>query len=97
MTIDGMVPNLLERPDYYNIKILPRAMKAKVQARFAMHVAWMEENEASAESINRFTAIVDFMNAAEWQSKLPKFHTATEKLDGMRDENWREVFPELDL
>lgn len=97
LEIDGMVPNLLERPDCYNIKVLPGAVKAKVQARFAMHVGWMEENQASAESMERFTAVVDFMNAAEWQSKLPKFHNATEKLDGMRGENWRVVFPELDL
>lgn len=97
LTVDGMVPNLLERPDYYNIKVLPRAMKAKVQARFAMHVGWMGEMEASPASIQRFTAIVDFMNASEWQSKLPKFHIATEKLDRMRDENWEKVFPELDI
>jgi radical SAM protein with 4Fe4S-binding SPASM domain len=97
LDLDGMVPNLLERPDYYNIKVLPRAVKEKVQARFAMHGDWMKGEGASAATVERFQSIIDFMNAAEWQSKLPKFHAASEKLDEMRGENWREIFPELDI
>ncbi|MEM6271541.1 MAG: twitch domain-containing radical SAM protein [Bacteroidota bacterium] len=85
--------NLLERPAHFNLKVLPPELKAEVRQRFAEHLDWLGE---AAESVAaQFRGVQAFMDQAQWQSKLPKFRAACARLDALRGENTRAVFPEL--
>lgn len=93
--IDSVYLNLLSRPDYYNIKVLPEKVKVQVGQSMEKHVQWLVAQGAKKSLINEYKALIQFMNKADWSSKLPKLKKQLEVLDGLRGESFHQVFPEL--
>ncbi|MEP3389658.1 MAG: twitch domain-containing radical SAM protein [Reichenbachiella sp.] len=93
--IDSVYLNLLSRPDYYNIKVLPEMVKVQVGQSMEKHVQWLVAQGAKKSLINEYKALIQFMNKDDWSSKLPKLKKQLEVLDGLRGESFHQIFPEL--
>lgn len=86
--------NLLERPDFLSAKILPGAQKKTLRELYLNHSDWLLTLGAESSSAV-FREIPDFIESADLSAKIPQFRDWIEKLDGLRGDNFREVFPEL--
>ena len=76
--------NILNHPDYLNIRCLPSHLKAQVT-----------NNLQPYQDLDRVTGIIDYMNAEDWSDKLPEFSRCTHALDESRDENILDHIPEF--
>lgn len=85
---------LAVHPSYYSAKSLPKHLKviAKEKAKF-----WADSNQDNGTSLSRL--IYDAINFADesdtWDDNKSKFLQHTRSIDRIRDENFWEVFPEL--
>jgi radical SAM protein with 4Fe4S-binding SPASM domain len=101
--VGRMVTHLLQDPPFYNIRVLPRAWKAKMHVEFAKLERWFEErlsgepDGAAALTIHRrqLREILSYMDSEDWSHLLPRFRETTARLDALRTEATRDVFPEL--
>lgn len=78
--------NILNHPYWLNIRVLPDHLKENVALKF--------EKQYSI-SISKKDAIVDYMFEEDWSHLLPEFFDKTEKLDKARNENFRDLVPEM--
>ena len=98
ISINDIYLNILDRPNYYNCKNSPKAIKEKSKENLTDHIQWLIDNSASQELIKEFEAVIDYMMIAANENDLKAFVTQTEKLDTIRNENFNSIFPEfLDL
>jgi len=85
--------NMLVTPALYRIQVLPEALKQRVLESYRRH----QESFLDADD----TAARDFADAARYLQEqdcsefLPGFVAMTRRLDQLRGEDCREVFPEL--
>jgi radical SAM protein with 4Fe4S-binding SPASM domain len=99
----GMIMHLLQDPTFYNIRLLPEAYKAKVRASLAELEQWLTQrlpsepdgDAALAFQRGQIGEIISYMDAADWSNLLPKFREMTARIDTLRGEATRDVFPEL--
>ena len=86
---EDLYVNILERPTYYNIQILPPEIKDKIAHRF---FEVMEEHLPL--SIKKaFQEILDYMWLEDRSSVWPIFLEKTNTLDKIREENWKDHLP----
>ena len=76
--------NILNHPEYLNIRCLPKNLKAKV-----------EQNLSPYLLLPRMQGVIDYMWAEDWSDKLPEFTKYTKRIDSSRKENIKDVVPEL--
>ncbi len=76
--------NILNHPDYLNIRCLPKNLKEQV-----------ENNLKKYYDLPRVQGIVDYMYKEDWTNKLDSFYTYTDELDKSRNQNLYEIVPEL--
>jgi len=76
--------NILNHPEYLNIRCLPTQLKNLAQIRLAQYT-----------HLPKVQNIIDYMWKEDWSDKLPKFYDYTRKLDESRDEQLSTVVPEL--
>jgi hypothetical protein len=63
---------------------------------FAEHLPATPEGAAAlAMRRGRLAEIVSYMDSEDWSNLLPRFRETTARLDGLRTEATRNVFPEL--
>lgn len=93
--IDDVYINVLHRPNYFNIQILPENLKSIAEERIKSHIDWLMDLNASNSVIREFRSVVDYMNNADWKHQIPVFRKQTLLLDSMRKEDFCLVFPEL--
>lgn len=105
--INQLTPHILLHPPYYNVRILPKKIKQRVESKINQHIEWIREyvkehpnalaQEApSVESlIDEFRSYIKYMNSSDESKLIPKFKKMTTKLDQLRGENTFETFPEL--
>jgi len=91
----------LQEPGFYRTQILPRAMKKKASDKIESYINKLQQDQKlSADEIDLTSeglkAVKDYMNAEDQQWFIPHFKQTTEQLDILREENSRDVFPELD-
>ena len=90
---DAFVLNMLVTPMIYRVQVLPEALKQQVLEAYRRH----QESFLEADG----TAARDFAGAArslqmqDCSELLPEFTAMTRRLDQLRGEDCREVFPEL--
>jgi len=95
--------HLLQEPEHYNIRILPKAWKARVRSTLGDLELWLADilagtpdgDTALAFQQKQIGGIVSYMDAEDWPANLPKFRKITQRLDSLREEKTSEVFPEL--
>jgi radical SAM protein with 4Fe4S-binding SPASM domain len=101
--IGRMKLHLLQDPPFYNIRILPKAWKAKVRAAMAELEQWLADRLSGAPDGDtaltfqrgQIGDIISYMDSEDWSGLLPKFRQTTARLDALRGEVTRDVFPEL--
>ena len=101
--VDRMLSHLLQDPHHYNIRVLPRAMKARVHAVYAEFERWLVERTSTLPDGDavldhhrtQLHEILAYMDSEDWTHLLPSFRRVTAKLDALREEKTGDVFPEL--
>jgi radical SAM protein with 4Fe4S-binding SPASM domain len=93
--IDNIRINQLTSPRYFSTRVLPEPIKQRVTDRINRHCDWLLTNGAADKTIAAFTGIISFMNEQDDSELLHLWAHQTAKLDKLRHENWREIFPEL--
>ena len=85
---------LAVHPNYYCAKSLPKELKIPAAEKA---LAWAKANEGDGTSLSRL--ITDAVNFAsdqdQWQDYRKEFLQHTASMDRIRDENFWQVFPEL--
>ncbi len=97
---DDFIPHILKRPERLNIQILPTALKDQVIARYADHLVWLESfQDPSLVKMhitkNEYASVISYIQDSDKTALIPEFIDFTDKLDALRGENFREIFPEL--
>jgi sulfatase maturation enzyme AslB (radical SAM superfamily) len=97
----------LATPYYYNMKILPLEMKKKASAGLQEHIQWLRRQKSKPVNdpvgmlkyrffSTQWQCCIDYLNEDDWTNRIPEFVKYTDALDGLRHENCRAVFPELE-
>jgi len=85
---------LAVHPDYYCAKSLPKELKVDAASKA---LAWADANKDDNTSLSRL--VTDAVNFAsdkdQWSEVKGKFLQHTRSIDRIREENFWEVFPEL--
>ena len=76
--------NILNHPEYLNIRCLPMQLKNLAQIRLAQYT-----------DLPKVQSIIDYMWKEDWSDKLPQFYEYTKKLDESRGESLSTIVPEL--
>ena len=97
----------LHNPDFLNVKILPKAYKNQVKEKFHNFLLSLEEiakeegysetesfriQQASKQLLDSY---VSYMDSEDWSHLIPKFIKFTESLDQIRNQQLKDVLPEL--
>jgi MoaA/NifB/PqqE/SkfB family radical SAM enzyme len=84
LSITDIHLNILDHPDYLNVRVLPENLKKLAIERLQPYL-----------HIKRVTSVIDYMMAEDWNSKWPAFIKYTTTLDASRDEAISKLVPEL--
>ena len=94
--------NILLDPTYMRLSILPPWIKEKVHKRYEEHIDYLKQfdNEENAKAKNIDSVIQDYKNILQFMeqersNELKMWQWKTNKMDGIRNENVFDVFPEL--
>ena len=90
---EGSLINPLLTPAYLRIQMLPAPLKDQLREKYNTAQEWMDNNTKSKSK--RYTALIKFLDEADYSHKIKEWYRTTERLDDMRNENWRDIFPEL--
>ncbi len=103
IAINDVELNVLHRPNYLNIKILPAKYKEKVKLRYHLHTNWIQDKNlhphlTKAER-KRMSAMynntVTYLYSDNWTHLIPKFLKENQQLDLLRNESLDQIFPWL--
>jgi len=100
--------NMLNEPECYNVRILPDRLKEEAEKKLKEHISWLKEQEPIDKSamdamvqkkycIRKWYSCIQYMKGENCQRYIPEFLERTNKLDKIRNESCREIFPELEL
>lgn len=95
--------HLLYIPTFLSIKCLPPEDKAEVRRLFGELANWLYVNYRQDEEFwknnpygwKRWQAVLDFMDSEDHTHLLPAFREYIEKMDAVRDLNFKDTFPKL--
>jgi len=90
---EGSLINPLLTPAYLRIQMLPAPLKDQLREKYNTAQEWMDKNTKSKSK--RYDALIKFLDEADYSHKIKEWYRTTERLDDMRNENWRDIFPEL--
>ena len=76
--------NILNHPEYLNIRCLPAQLKDLAQERLQEYT-----------HLPKVQGIIDYMWKEDWSDKLDAFYDYTDKLDKSRKQNLYDIVPEL--
>lgn len=93
--VNAIYLNVLSRPDYFNIKVLPKELKMEASQILNQHIQWLRQKGVSEVLISEFESVIEYMNQDSWEHLLPKLKQQLRLLDEMRAENYEDVFPAL--
>ena len=85
--------NMLVAPEIYRMQVLPSALKERALEAYRRHQeAFLDADDLAARD---FAAAARSLQAQDCSDLLPEFVAMTRRLDQLRGEDCREVFPEL--
>ena len=91
--LNRFVLNMLAFPLFYRMQVLPAALKQRVVESYRRYRESFPDGEGAAA--RDFAAAQRFMEEKDCSELLPEFVAMTRRLDALRGEDCREVFPEL--
>ena len=93
--------NILQRPEEYNIKMLPDTEKKTIAQLYQKHTEWILENALRFPRsiiipvIEDFKGVISYLNSSSGSKPMRKFLEETEMLDDLRQESLATTFPNL--
>ena len=88
--------NICQGPEWHRIDILPEQFKREVvEPAYRKHLEWLRPQDKLERATNGFESAINFMMTKDNSQHWDKFVTETAKLDGVRNENFWQVFTEL--
>ena len=89
--------NILTTPEWFNIQVLPKSFKQEVEQKWNKHLQWLEKNYlVKQDDKDAIAGVLRYMNASDKSHLLPSTIEKLKFIDGIRNENWQDVFPELE-
>jgi len=100
-------PHPLHNPRFLNTKILPKEAKDFVKTKYNEYYIWLDNylmtanlDETMKDAYKKASKKIlesyyDMMIAEDWSDELDKFWKYTMRLDNIRNENFKDVAPEL--
>jgi len=93
-------PNVLDNPNYYNIKIFPPKIKEHLKNLYLQHIKWLKKCPTNDSYrldllIKEYENTIVYLYDDNWQQHIATFKEKTQALDVLRNENTVATFPEL--
>ena len=85
--------NPLQTPEHLRVQILPAEMKDKLAEKWTSAQTWMKENTNAQH--RRYESMISYLYESDYTHMLNDWYDITTRLDKLRNESWRDVFPEL--
>ena len=87
--------NICQSPEWYRPDIFPQDFKEQViTPAYEKHIAWLEPKDRLRRATNGYKSVLSLINAQDNYEQWPEFEKQIAKLDGIRNENFWETFPE---
>ena len=87
--------NILMNPPHYRIDNLPNNLKEKLVAKYKEHIEYIRPLDGLQRATNGYESAINFINQPANEQLLQDFLKLTAQVDAIRDENFKETFPEL--
>ena len=97
LEVDNIRINILTHPRYFSITILPQEFKTRLEFQYRGYIEWLKEINANSNTIHNIKGIIDYMNSEDHSSLIPTFKHEIKQIDNIRNENFIEIYPELDI
>ena len=88
---DGLYINMLDRPLYYNAKILPLGQKRKIVAEYQKFYDWAEKKQIPQSVTNQLKECEAYMLSEDLSKHWAQFLKETKLMDEMREEIYSEL------
>ena len=76
---------------------MPKSFKQEVEQKWNKHLQWLEKNYlVKQDDKDAIAGVLRYMNASDKSHLLPSTIEKLKFIDGIRNENWQDVFPELE-
>ncbi len=85
--VNSIYLNLLERPNYYNIQVLPTGEKKKVELILNEHIIWLHSKNASSKIIQEFKSIINYLFLKQDEKGLLLLKQKNNQLNVLRKEH----------
>lgn len=82
--LDDIYLNILNHPDYLNVRVLPKELKEEASKRLE-----------SYKHIKKVPGLISYMNAEDWSHLIPRLKEYTIALDKSREESCLDACPEI--
>jgi organic radical activating enzyme len=88
--------NLCQSPEWYRIDILPEKFKNEIVVPlYEKHIEWLDPQDNLRRATNGYRGVLNFLLANNNYGKFDIFLQEIKKLDTIRNENFWNIFPEL--
>lgn len=89
--------HLLHHPSFLSVQVLPKDVKERITQKYQDLKVWLLENKSEkASKYPKLDAVVNFMNASDKSDQLPMAIEYLEKMDSIRNTNFRKSL-DMDL
>lgn len=97
---DDLLPNVLEQPEYFSIRVLPVFAKEALSAKLKEHARWIRARTDGYPATKiwlalEFEKIADSLFADDRSALLPQLLAKIRQIDSIRNEDTFAVIPEL--
>ena len=79
----------------HRIDIASAEYKQELSTRYLNHIMWLKEHDTLGRATQGFESAITFMNATDNSNLQSVFWAKTTQLDSIRNENIREIIPEI--
>ena len=87
--------NMLQFPLHFRLQILPDKIKHKLIDHYQQYIKYLETLQYSRSIISDFYTAINFIQAEDYSNEITNFKKRINEIDLIRNENFAEVFPEL--
>tara|TARA_B100000809_G_scaffold135776_1_gene133363 strand:- start:1868 stop:2515 length:648 start_codon:yes stop_codon:yes gene_type:complete len=88
--------NILMNPPHYRIDNLPDSYKDQVIEKYQKHIDYISPLDSLQRATNGYQSAINFIKQPGDASQLDEFRDITTRLDTIRSENFKEIFPEFE-
>jgi hypothetical protein len=94
-TPDHFRLNILQFPLHFRLQIMPDNLKEKLIKTYENHIEYLKTFKYSKSMISDFNTAINFIKEEDHQKEIIEFKKIINQVDGIRNEKFDEIFPEL--